>query len=319
MSRLFKLLWFILLAICFPCISFAVDFTFVAWGDTREGYPNLQTMSPQVLAKNPDFLLFSGDLESSGFTTSGMTTFINAYNGGTGNGLSSKTFFVRGNHDGSNVTGWESYFNFAEVTDVIGAMNYSSHLTDRAYSFDYGNSHFIGLDVPGDISGLGSAQITWLNTDLTAAEGRGIVNSFIFVHGPPYCVNGHCLYSTIFGDTAPKTFWDIVNNHMSVKVLFAGHEHVKTRTLLNNIRIPELTRDVVQIVAGAAGAPAYSCDKPNRYEWCNNAHGYTVVEVTDRVIRFKTYNQNSSDVQDDYIFGESPILIPAAPTNLFVE
>ena len=73
--------------------------------------------------------------------------------------LFNKTFLVRGNDD-DKVAGsaalWESYFETspniptrpAYVANKV-ALNSSSD--NLIYSFDYGNSIFIGLDVPGDI------------------------------------------------------------------------------------------------------------------------------------------------------------------------
>jgi len=59
------------------------------------------------------------------------------------------------------------------------------------YSFDFKNSHFVGLDVPGDFSAfpLSSAQLNWLDDDLAGAESRGLAHAFIWTH-PPLIANG---------------------------------------------------------------------------------------------------------------------------------
>ena len=51
--------------------------------------------------------------------------------------------------------------------------------TSQVYSFDYANAHFVGLDSTGDADTIGSDQIAWLDTDLSAAESRGQQHSFI--------------------------------------------------------------------------------------------------------------------------------------------
>ncbi|MBK7452737.1 MAG: hypothetical protein IPJ46_03190 [Anaerolineales bacterium] len=50
------------------------------------------------------------------------------------------------------------------------ALNSSSDQLN--YSFDYGNSIFIGLDVPGDIDFLEQPEMDFLNSRLTYAEGQ---------------------------------------------------------------------------------------------------------------------------------------------------
>ena len=105
--------------------------------------------------------------------------------------------------DGSAAV-WESYLETspniptrpAYVANKV-ALNSSSD--NLIYSFDYGNSIFIGLDVPGDIGGAGGsqlltdAQLTFLDARLTYAENAGLTHAFIFFHGPEYCVElNHC-------------------------------------------------------------------------------------------------------------------------------
>jgi hypothetical protein len=143
---------------------------FISWGNTKTGTGILAVLSTQAQTYNPNFTIYTGDLEDNGFTTTGMDTWKTALNGNNSNGMYSRTFAVRGNHDDSingSITGWAGYFNFQATAQQIGATNYTAMDPQLTYSFDYGNSHFVGIDVPGDSSLITSAKITWLDNDLT--------------------------------------------------------------------------------------------------------------------------------------------------------
>jgi len=281
------------------------DFRFVAWGDTKDGFPALQPLAPKVVAQNPVFTIFAGDLELNGFTTTGMNVWKNAINGGTGNGLFDKTLSIRGNHDISHLTGWQGYYNFPAVAASVGATNFSTYTEDVTYSFDYDNSHFVALDVPGDVSLMTAEQISWLDSDLSAANSRGLVHAFIWVHGPPYCVSSsHCAYSTISGDAAPASFWTNLNKYPFLTAIFAGHEHLQAHTVLDSTRVPSLTRTVHQFVVGAAGAASVDpapCDYSNRTSWCDTFDGYTVIDVSGDTVTVKFFDGVSSDPSQTFI------------------
>ena len=104
-------------------------------------------------------------------------------------GCSTSRFALEGNHD-DNASSWDTYWNgHAQATvTAIGATNFSYYSADganRTYSFDYGNSHFFVIDNHGgDISTLASGQISWLDSDITAAEGRGVTHTFIIDSWP---------------------------------------------------------------------------------------------------------------------------------------
>ena len=79
----------------------------------------------------------------------------------------------------------------AYVANKVALNSSSDNLT---YSFDYGNSIFIGLDVPGDIYLLTQAEVDFLDARLTYAENAGLTHAFIYFHGPEYCVELEPLY-----------------------------------------------------------------------------------------------------------------------------
>jgi len=231
------------------------SFSFVSWADTKTHVEDLASLSNQIvnLGLEPVFTIYPGDLEDDGFTIEGMNLWKNALNGDpsgvTNNGMFEITLPVRGNHDDQqpdSALNWQNYYDLAATAQGVGATNYSSLSDDLSFSFDYGNSHFIGVDVPGGVSYITPEQIDWIDTDLGKAEARGLTHAFVYFHGPIYCVDGHCSCDQ---RVCEPTHYDIVdlvnvfNKHPIVTATFHGHEHLYTYTHIDNTRIPEVTHE----------------------------------------------------------------------------
>jgi len=228
------------------------------------------------MPSQPAFTIFNGDLCPGWYITGQPCTtpiWITDLNGSSGNGMSNITFVVRGNHDASSGTAWSNYFHQATVASNIGATNYNSLTADMNYSFDYQNAHFVGLDLPGgDVSSMSTAEITWLDNDLTAAEARGIKAEFLFWHGPTYYVNSHA-------STPSDALITVLNNHPDILAIFNGHEHVIAHVTLDKTRIPGLTKNTIEeFITGTAGAPVYTCTA-GRSEYCDNYNAFATIDV----------------------------------------
>jgi hypothetical protein len=270
-------------------------FRFVSWGDSRDGNSTLASLSPQVLATNPALTLYPGDAESAGFTTAGTQSFVAALNGNNNNGLSTKTFFVRGNHDTGNTAAWQAYYNLANTASAVGATHYSALSSQLTYSFDYQNSHFVGMDVAGDANVITTAQISWLDGDLAAAETRGLTHAFIYFHGPVYCVESqHCPYTGTTGSYSPQALIDVFSKHPIVSAVIAGHEHLLAYIHLDTSRFPTLAHPIEQIITGSAGAPLYACNLPGRTDWCDSVSGFATVDVSGLQFTINYYQQGST-------------------------
>ena len=287
-----------------PMATPATSFRFASTSDTQNGAANLAVLSPQIMALNPRFLIFPGDVVSDDITTGLLATWKDALNGGwsPGNGLSARTIPVRGNHDWeSPATTWESFFDTAGTVAMVGGRDYSSYETDRTFSFDYGNSHFVGIDVNGDVRNMTAGQIAWLDTDLAAAEARGVVHSFLFWHGPVYPVAQHCC------GIPPSSLVTVLNKHTSISALFHGHEHTVAYTHLDSSRLPNLTHSVEQFVTAGGGVNQTYATIDSRVDWsmtagcpesssgtCSPAiHGFALVEVNGRSFTVSAYQKGT--------------------------
>jgi len=276
-------------------------FSFASMADTQLQVAYFTATVNQISTLSPALVLFNGDLENSGVDSIEMNPMINALK--TAN-LFNKTFLVRGNHD-DQVSGsaalWESYFETAPnikvppayVTNPVSLNSDSDNLT---YSFEYGNSIFIGLDVPGDINNLTTTETDFLNSRLTYAEGQGLTHAFIFFHGPEYCVEStHCLCSTrTDGGCTPPSLMTIFNNHPIVSATFHGHEHVLGWTHMDSTRVAGLTRSYEQFITSPAGDSTYNAYLfPDRMDYTypdmENSQGFATISVDGNSFTYRIY------------------------------
>lgn len=263
------------------------SFRFISWGDAQDSGSRLPTTSNQAAVLNPKFTIFNGDFESHGFTLSGSQIQVNALNGGsTNNGLFNKSFIVRGNHDNqlANPDAWSAYHNNSAKLSITGANNYTELEPDRTYSFDYGNSRFIGVDVPGNANLLTSNQISFIDQRLTDAESRNLTHAFIYWHGPLYCVSSHCSCSLATdASCTPSGFINLINKHPIISATFHGHEHVFTWTHLSHTRLSGLNREIEQFITSPSGSGSFYTANliTSRYDFAErtNSQGFAVVDV----------------------------------------
>ena len=250
----------------------------MAWGDATDLLEHVVTNAAQIrqLAIQPSLNLFVGDLYDTGFNLAAVEALKTAMDGDSGPPLSGTMFPVRGNHDiigGTNArAGWQAYFDVARrVTGGdpakgvpgIGGSNYAfmAGCESLSYSFDYQNCHFVGLDIPGDVTLVTAGQLSWLDADLEAAESRSLQHAFLFWHGSVYsCGSRHG------GITAPGSLMAVLNGHPIVSAIFGGHAHVATWTHMNTNRIASMTRPfeaftVPPVAEGLASLPdTHRCD-----------------------------------------------------------
>jgi len=288
------------------------SFRFVSWGDTKTGLSALASLSNQANSLNPTFTIYSGDLCDSGFTVSCMDAWKNAKNGSSDNGMFDKTCPVRGNHDSSDTAGWQAYFDLRATALRIGATNYTELNEDLTYSFDYGNSHFIGVDVLGDATVLSPTQISWIDNDLAAAEQRGLTHAFIYFHGPIYSVANHCSCPIRTCDTPLiiASLIDVLNRHPIVSATFHGHDHTYAFVHIDSSRISEVLHPFEQFVTGDAGAGPAGCSKTYRFDYCMDSHGLVTVDVFGNTFTINFYAQDNMIPAKTLTFGVEVVSTP---------
>ncbi|MCL5318271.1 MAG: metallophosphoesterase [Thaumarchaeota archaeon] len=302
----------------------AAPFRFVVMGDSR-GTIAASPVDTAVLSQvsntangfNPAFQLFTGDLcydFSQGNCPSVWKSTENS-------NLLPKTVPIMGNHDAGDNTLWQSNFNIGSIVASFGGTRYSyrSGQDSLDFSFDYGNSHFVGMAVIDDVSSTrpSADQLNWLDADLTTSErtgcgGTGCALTFIEWHAPVYCVsNSHCSPPPI----PPAQWATITNAHPSVTAIFHGHEHVLAYTHIDSSKISGVNtnRGYEEFIMGGAGAPLYGCT--SRADWCNSNYGFIVVDVSGTTVTAQIYDMNGAPLHTAWTFNKNPTTTSTATTT----
>ncbi len=270
-------------------------FSFASMGDGQDEEANFPNTTNQIASLHPAFVIFNGDLENDGVTSSEMNGMVAGLRSA---GIFNQTFLVRGNHDdqqSGSAALWESYFSTSPNVKTLpdGVTNYvafdfsSTYLT---YSFDYGNSRFIGLDVPGDATLMTTAEYTFLDQRLTDAESNGLTHAFIYFHGPEYCVEStHCICTAKDdGSCTQAAFVNLINKHPIVSATFHGHEHILGWVHMDNTRVSSLTNPYEEFFTSPSGGGSYNQYMyparidyyyPDMPDYYNTGFGFITVNV----------------------------------------
>jgi hypothetical protein len=135
-----------------------------------------------------------------------------------------------GNHDTAQSTNPPAglpYFSMFTLPTAAEAGGLASG-TERYYSFDYGNVHFICLDSMTTDRSPNGPMATWLTNDLGATQQQWVV---AFWHHPPYSKGSHN------SDTEAQLF-EMRQNFLpileagGVDLVLAGHSHSYERSYL---------------------------------------------------------------------------------------
>jgi len=147
-----------------------------------------------------------------------------------------------GNHDDDagdpSLTRWQRLFVLPDAATCNDVM----------YSFRYGNSAFICLNVPESGSIPGTFQTGWLEDRLKSLRANPSVRHiFVFFHAPPYSsYSGHQGNSNVRLQICPLL------EKYGVQLVFCGHVHAYERSWAN---LPGPGGGIEYITTGAGGAP----------------------------------------------------------------
>jgi hypothetical protein len=290
-----------------PAVSAQTSFRFASVGDAHVETSNFTQTFNQVKTLNPNFILFNGDVENDGVVNTQMDPIINILGTSLNN-----TFIVRGNHD-DHISGstslWQNYFTAkygstrplpAGASNYVGINSSSSYLN---YSFDYGNSRFIGLDSNTDGDWKNdtttiTAELNFLDSRLTDAENLGLTHAFIFVHPPEYCVGStHCGCQAASGCAPSSSFINIINKHPIVSATIHGHEHILAWVHMSNTRVPALTHDYEEFITSSSGNPYSFTPYPNRmdyYNYSSSKRAFATFDVNGSVFTVNFYQTGTT-------------------------
>jgi predicted phosphodiesterase len=212
-------------------------YTFVVYGDTRTRHDVHAKVMAAVEKTNPDFVVHTGDLVSTGSDVSLWAIFFNIENA-----VLSKTAFypALGNHERNA----NQYYEFLDARSAY-------------YSFNWGNSHFsiLNSDIVNAAPGTEGQdrywkeQVAWLEQDL--AKSRDADFRFVVCHHPPFTS-----VSNRQGDNAHIAALVPLMERYKVTAMFNGHDHNYQHFEKNHIHY---------VTTGGGGAPLYDVEMPPAY------------------------------------------------------
>lgn len=255
-------------------VSHDSPISFVVFGDSGDGGPNTIRTANLVRNLNPDFLIHTGDInyprgEESAFDHRFFVPYKDT--------LKSKPVYpALGNHDVLTDKGrpWLDAFYLPE-------NNYQR--TERYYSFDYGNAHFVSLEVVED-DPLSTDQINWLITDLLNTSQTW---KFVYFHVPPYSSSRHGSAMNVRKSLSPILEW------FQVDIVFSGHDHDYERTLPIKDFYPD-KRGVTYVVTGGAGDGLYPSGRSSFTAYSESAYHATYVQIDRSVFTLQAIRNDGS-------------------------
>lgn len=211
------------------------SYKFVVLGDAGTGYQEQLDTKNAILnygGNHYDGVILLGDnAYQSGFDSEYQDNFFNnKYNEIFENTI---IWPAPGNHDYNNHIPFSpdpAYFNIFDVPTNGECGGYPSN-TEKYYSFNYGNIHFISLDsydVPRASDGV---MATWLEQDLQANTLPWII---AYWHHPPYTKGSHDSDNGLLdGELIEmrENLVPILEEH-GVDLILNGHSHSYERSVL---------------------------------------------------------------------------------------
>ncbi len=188
-------------------------FRFLAFGDLGRATPEQIEVAARIDSLNADLAILTGDIiyeagEPQNFTPQYFDIYAPT--------IARTPFYsCLGNHDVGTLNG-QPYL------DAFYFPSNNPAGTERYYSFDYSNAHFVSIEVTIENAAPSAAMRAWLDADLAATDKHW---KFVFFHVPMYSnVGSHGDDPTIAASLGP------IFDARGVDVVFQGHNHFYTRT-----------------------------------------------------------------------------------------
>lgn len=225
-------------------------------GDSGTGGSDQAAVASLLGRMKPDLLLITGDVV---YPSGGYGSYDPNFYAPYRNLIKTTPIFpVLGNHDVMTEDGRPYLENFR-------LPHNNPQDTERYYSFDAGNAHFVALDSElyyGDEWATPEQQKAWLKKDLASTSKPW---KFVYLHRPPYSSSQHGSDLRIRQDLQP------VFDRYGVDIVFSGHDHDYERT----VPIGRVT----YVVSGGGGRGLYPAGKSEWTSFSRSAHHAVRVHV----------------------------------------
>jgi hypothetical protein len=216
------------------------SFNFAVWGDNRS-YPGIaKAVAEQMLKKNPNMAINTGDIAHRGDS---INVYINEFFQPFANLFSNVPFFVSvGNHE---YVGDSKLVLFKKLLRQPGNGLY--------FAFTYGNSRFIVLNSYETRElNKGGKQLKWLETEFNSDDYKKSKFKFLIFHHAPYSQDWYG-GTVLTKQTRGPAFRYIIHlaEKNGVDIVFCGHFHCYDR----GMKTSNNGHETYFIVTGGGGGP----------------------------------------------------------------
>jgi acid phosphatase type 7 len=240
---------------------------FAVFGDSGSGSVAQTSVRDQIEAHAIDLILHTGDVAyEQGSLAQFEQNFFRIYQ----NLLKSIPVFpVPGNHEYAT----DSAAPYLEVFNL--PENGSPGASERWYSFDWGDVHFVALDTER----ADAEQAEWLERDLAANVLRWTV---VYFHRPPYSSGVHGNSAHVEAAFVP------VFQRQGVPIVFSGHDHDYERT--------QPMSGVTYVVTGGGGKSLRSVGRSAFTAHSESVMHFVWVELKADVMRLRAIDAAGAEI-----------------------
>ena len=276
-------------------------FRFVAFGDIGRATPEQIQVAARIDSLNADLALLTGDIIYEGGEAANFTPqYFDIYR----KTIARIPFYsCLGNHDVVTANGQPYLDAYYFPTANSG--------TERYYSFDYSNAHFVSIEVTLENIAPNSTMLSWLASDLAATNKQWKV---VFFHVPMYSnLGAHGDDPAIAAALGP------IFDTYGVDLVLQGHNHYYTRTYpiaagapVDQLQEPAYMnpKGTIYIVTGGGGRALYGLSSSPVYEaYSLSAFHVTVVDVSTNTLGLQAVARDGSMIDAMTLTKDSPTAV----------
>ncbi|WKZ15720.1 MAG: fibronectin type III domain-containing protein [Candidatus Jettenia caeni] len=293
-----------------PGTSGTGGLVFTVVGD-KNTEPNSILINAALSAQNAGLHLIAGDLAYTS-SDSSYHTWIEQQ---SVYATSAALMPAWGNHD---TTGNDPPYSFAQAHF---SMPTNGTLTERYYSYNAGNAHFLTIDSNTDSStNPDSVQYAFIDSDLAAAASDPNIQWIIVCfHRNVYSGGGSHSDSTSLRANLQPLF-----DKYNVDLVFQGHNHnyARTKPLAYNALIKDNSNNFgpeaynfstaghgqIYLVVGGGGAGLHPCSTtlPDWVIRCDSEYSFAHVIIDNDILTFQALRSDGTVLDDGFTITKSP-------------
>jgi|GEM_PF-2185247 len=263
-------------------------FSFIAYGDNKNGPFNHAKVANLALTKEPNFAIHNGDLVNrGGVYVQWEKLFFNPI----GHLISHVPLYtVIGNHEDMS----DNYFNF--FCPPCDTLAY--------YSIDYGNAHVIILNTEEEALIDAPNQVKWLIDDLESNQDA--TWKFVVFHVPPFTSGGN--YYSRFRLEVKELLVPIFQKY-GVDMVLSGHDHHYERSF--PIGSKSDNSAIIYIVCGNGGTPM-RYNSPREWTlYSERVYGFTMINIDGTKMHFQSISIDNRVIDEFTLDKADPASVAA--------